>query len=152
MLAVIIWSKIKQEIQDQTMGVMMFFPIFIIFNKLRYIHLYSTNTFISLSQTEFNILILFKYNSDGAGPSLFRLQQALLLLMLASATMNDKSIELILIPFTLFYKGTTKERTEGKEKSCVLYYILSHQQILVHSLTTWQYIYKDIKYNTSFKI
>ena len=118
------------------MGVMMFFPIFIIFNKLRYIHLYSTNTFISLSQTEFNILILFKYNSDGAGPSLFRLQQALLLLMLASATMNDKSIELILIPFTLFYKGTTKERTEGKEKKLRLI-LYSLAPIDVHSLTTW---------------
>ena len=116
------------------MGVMMFFPIFIIFNKLRYIHLYSTNTFISLSQTEFNILILFKYNSDGAGPSLFRLQQALLLL--ASATINDKSIELILIPFTLFYKGTTKERTEGKEKKLRLI-LYSLAPIDVHSLTTW---------------
>ena len=123
------------------MGVMMFFPIFIIFNKLRYIHLYSTNTFISLSQTEFNILILFKYNSDGAGPSLFRLQQALLLLMLASATMNDKSIELILIPFTLFYKGTTKERTEGKEKKLrLILYSLAPIDIGVHSLTTWPYI------------
>ena len=120
---------------------MMFFPIFIIFNKLRYIHLYSTNTFISLSQTEFNILILFKYNSDGAGPSLFRLQQALLLLMLASATMNDKSIELILIPFTLFYKGTTKERTEGKEKKLrLILYSLAPIDIGVHSLTTWPYI------------